>query len=133
MIDLSPKVAKLSVNDKKPLQKRRMQECKNLKWIFLKLKYPEKLIDSTISSFQHPPDVSHVSHTPSDSPPRITMPFKDQKSADVFCIGKPVRANKCNFESNINSHICKTRGFFRYTKFQLETGSKLAKLDRQKG
>ena len=37
-----------------------LQECKNLKEIFLKLKYPEKLINSTISSFQHPPDVSHV-------------------------------------------------------------------------
>ena len=123
MIDLSPKVAKLSANDKKPLQKRRMQECKSLKWIFLKLKYPEKLIDSTISSFQHPPDVSHVSHAPLDSPPRITMPF----SADVFCIGKPVRANICNFEFNIVSHICKRRGFFRYTKVQLETGSKPAK------
>ena len=45
-----------------------LQECKNLKEIFLKLKYPEKLIDSTISSSQHLPHVSHVSRTPSDSP-----------------------------------------------------------------
>ena len=60
-----------------------LQECKNLKDIFLKLKYPEKLIDSTVSSFQHPPDISHVSHTPSYSPLRITIPFKDQKSVDV--------------------------------------------------
>ena len=33
------------------------QEC-NLKGIFLKIKYPEKLIDSTINNFQHPPDLS---------------------------------------------------------------------------
>ena len=56
------------------------QECKNLKGIFLKLKYPEKLIDSAINRLQHPTDPVQ---TPSDSPVRITLPFKDQKSADV--------------------------------------------------
>ena len=56
------------------------QECKNLKRIFLKLKYPEKLIDSAINRVHHPPDLIH---TPSDSPIRIIMPYKDQKSADV--------------------------------------------------
>ena len=53
------------------------QECKNLKGIFLKLKYPEKLIDSTINRVHHPPDLIH---TPSDSPIRIIIPYKDQKS-----------------------------------------------------
>ncbi|XP_068720446.1 uncharacterized protein [Montipora capricornis] len=57
-----------------------LQECKNLKDIFLKLKYPEKLIDSAINRIQHPPDPVQP---PSDSPVRITLPFKDQKSADV--------------------------------------------------
>ena len=33
-----------------------LQECKTLKGIFLKLKYPEKLIDSAINRFQHPID-----------------------------------------------------------------------------
>ena len=56
------------------------QECKNLKGIFLKLKYPEKLIDSAINRVHHPPDLIH---TPSDSPIRIIMPYKDQKSAAV--------------------------------------------------
>ena len=56
------------------------QECKNLKEIFLKLKYPEKLINSPINRLQHPKDPVQ---TPSDSPVRITLPFKDQKSADV--------------------------------------------------
>ena len=56
------------------------QEYKNLKGIFLKLKYPEKLIDSAINRVHHPPDLIH---TPSDSPIWIIMPYKDQKSADV--------------------------------------------------
>ncbi|XP_068707356.1 uncharacterized protein [Montipora foliosa] len=56
------------------------QECKNLKDKFLKLKYPEKLIDSGINCIQHPTDPVQ---TPSGSPVRITLPFKDQKSADV--------------------------------------------------
>ena len=46
----------------------------------LKLKYPEKLINSAINRLQHPKDPVQ---TPSDSPVRITLPFKDQKSADV--------------------------------------------------
>ena len=54
--------------------------CKNLKEIFLKLKYPEKLINSAINRLQHPKDPVQ---TPSDSPVQITLPFKDQKSADV--------------------------------------------------
>ena len=56
------------------------QECMNLKEIFLKLKYPEKLINSAINRLQHPKDPVQ---TPSDSPVQITLPFKDQKSADV--------------------------------------------------
>ena len=56
------------------------QECKNLKEIFLELKYPEKFINSAINRLQHPKDPVQ---TPSDSPVRITLPFKDQKSADV--------------------------------------------------
>ena len=51
-----------------------LQECKNIKWIFLKLKYPEKLIDSAINRLQRPTDPIQ---TPSDSPVRITLPFKD--------------------------------------------------------
>ena len=57
-----------------------LQECKNLKGIFLKLKYPEKLIDSAIYRLQHPTDPVE---TPVNSPVRITLPFKDPKSADV--------------------------------------------------
>ena len=57
-----------------------LPECKNLKGIFLKLKYPEKLIDSAINRLHHPTDPVQ---TPANSPVRITLPFKDQKSADV--------------------------------------------------
>ena len=56
------------------------QECKNLKEIFLKLKYLEKLINAAINRLQHPKDPVQ---TQSDSPVRITLPFKDQKSDDV--------------------------------------------------
>ena len=51
-----------------------------LKGIFLKSKYPEKFIDSTINCLQHPTDPVRTSP---DSPVRITLPFKDQKSAYV--------------------------------------------------
>ena len=47
---------------------------------FLKLKYPEKLVNSAINHFQYPTDPVQ---TPSDSHIRIALPFKDQKSADL--------------------------------------------------
>ena len=56
-----------------------LQECKTLKGIFLELKYPKKFIESAINSAQHPRDLNH---TPTGSPLRITLPYKDQKSAD---------------------------------------------------
>ena len=56
-----------------------LQECKTLKGIFLELKYPKKFIESAINSAQHPQDLNH---TPTGSPLRITLPYKDQKSAD---------------------------------------------------
>ena len=62
------------------------QDCKSLKGIFLKLKYPEKLIDSAINRLQHLTIASYPTdtvQTPSDSPVRITLPFKDQKSTAV--------------------------------------------------
>ena len=53
----------------------------SLKGIFSKLKYPEKLIDSTLNRIQHPTDPVQA---PSENPVRITLPFsKDKKSADV--------------------------------------------------
>ena len=73
-----------------------LQECKNLKGIFLKLKYPEKLIDSAINRLQHPPDQVTTS---SDSPIRIIMPYKDQKSADA------VRRQLCDLEVKINQQL----------------------------
>ena len=46
------------------------------------MKYPEELIDSAINRLQH---LTDPVQTPSDSPVRITLPFKDQKSTDVVC------------------------------------------------
>ena len=69
-----------------------LQERKTLKGIFLKLKYPEKLIDSAINRLQHPID-------PVQTPVRITLPFKDQKSANV------VRRQLGDLRTKINQEL----------------------------
>ena len=62
-------------------------ECKELRSIFSKLKYPNELVDSTILSFIKS-KLSNVSSPPPvvpvEQPVRILLPFKDQKSADVL-------------------------------------------------
>ena len=58
-----------------------LQECKNLKGIFLKFNYPEELIDSAINHLQHPTDPVQ---TPSGSPVRITLPF-NPLTPGAFC------------------------------------------------
>ena len=73
-----------------------LQECKDLKRIFLKLKYPEKLIDSATNRLQHSPD--QVT-TPSDSPVWIIKPYKDQKSADA------VRRQLCDLGVKIDQQL----------------------------
>ena len=70
-----------------------LQECKTLKGIFLELKYPKKFIESAINSAQHPRDLNH---TPTGSPLRITLPYKDQKSADQL------RRPLCDLRRKIN-------------------------------
>ena len=46
------------------------------------LKYPGKRIDSTFKRFHTSQDQNQNRIKPVDSPVRITLPFKDQKSAD---------------------------------------------------
>ena len=60
-------------------------KCKELRSIFSKLKYPNKLVDSTISSFikSKLSNVSSPPVVPVEQPVWILLPFKDQKSADV--------------------------------------------------
>ena len=50
--------------------------------MLLKLKYPEKLIYSIFKRFHASQDQNQNRIEPVDSPVRITLPFKDQKSAD---------------------------------------------------
>ena len=50
--------------------------------MFLKLKYPGKLIDSIFKRFHASQDQNQSCIEPIDSPVLITLPFKDQKSAD---------------------------------------------------
>ena len=59
-------------------------ECNNLKSMFLKLKYPPRLIESTISSFIRSQDQAEPQpEILLDQPIRIVLPFKDERSADA--------------------------------------------------
>ena len=58
------------------------KECYDLRKMFLKLKYPVKLIDSIFKRFHASQDQNQSCIKPTDSPVLITLPFKDQKSAD---------------------------------------------------
>ena len=59
------------------------EECDNLRGIFLKLKYPEKLINSTITRFIESRNQQQVRDVQRNAPVRIILPFKDQRSADI--------------------------------------------------
>ena len=50
--------------------------------MFLKLKYPVKLVDSIFKTFHATQDQNQSCIELVDSPVLITLPFKDQKSAD---------------------------------------------------
>ena len=58
------------------------KECHDLRKMFLKLKYPTKLVDSTFKRFHASQDQDQSRIKPADYPVLITLPFKDQKSAD---------------------------------------------------
>ena len=78
------------------------KECRNLKAVFLKLKYPERLIDSTVSRFNHSlaqDQTRTVSTVTTDNPIRIILPFKDQISADI------VRKDLRDLSAKINKNL----------------------------
>ena len=50
--------------------------------MFLKLKYPVKLVDSIFDRFHASQDQNQSCIKPTDGPVLITLPFKDQKPAD---------------------------------------------------
>ena len=60
-------------------------ECKELRSIFSKLKYPNELVDSAISFFIKSKllNVSSPPVVPGEQPVWILLPFKDKKSADA--------------------------------------------------
>ena len=58
------------------------KEYHDLRKMFLKLKYPVKLIDSIFKRFHASQDQNQSCIEPIDSPVLITLPFEDQKSAD---------------------------------------------------
>jgi len=59
------------------------EESNNLKVIFLKLKYPERLINSTITRFIESQNQEQVRDVQASGPIRIILPCKDQRSADT--------------------------------------------------
>ena len=61
------------------------KECYDLRKMFLKLKHPVILIDSIFKGFHASQDQKQSCTKPVDSPVLITLPFKDQKSADSVC------------------------------------------------
>ena len=75
------------------------EECDNLKVIFLKLKYPERLINSTITSFIESQNQEQVRDVQANAPVRIILPFKDQRSADT------VRRQLSDLGKKINSDL----------------------------
>ena len=63
-------------------------ECDHLKMMFTNLKYPDSLINSTISHFvtsarSENPRVQAQLSTDKNAVHRVVLPFKDQKSADA--------------------------------------------------
>ena len=75
------------------------EECDNLRGIFLKLKYPEKLINSTITKFIESRNQQQVRDVQRNALVRIILPFKDQRSADI------VRRQLSDLGKKINSDI----------------------------
>ena len=64
------------------------EECDRLKLLFSRLKYPEKLVNSTITRFIALKASDQPASSPSDTdgsvPVRVALPFKDQDSADIL-------------------------------------------------
>ena len=61
------------------------EECDRLKAVFIRLKYPQQLINTTVRSFvASKAEGAQPIPAPRDSPTvRIVLPFKDQASADL--------------------------------------------------
>ena len=77
-------------------------KLKKTKAVFLKLKYPERLIDSTVSRFNHSlaqDQTRTVSTVTTDNPIHIILPFKDQISADI------VRRDLRDLSAKINKNL----------------------------
>jgi len=74
-------------------------ECDNLKEIFLKLKYPERLINCTITRFIESQDREQTLDIQVNKPVRIIFPLKDQRSANL------VRRQLSDLAKKINSDL----------------------------
>ena len=61
-----------------------LSECDRLKQVFAKLKYPSTLVNSTIQSFIAESTATVGDSSVDETPVHITLPFRDQKSADVL-------------------------------------------------
>ena len=62
-----------------------IQNIPTLRSMFLKLKYPPRLIESAINNFIRTRDQARPpEEAQQDKPIRIVLPFKDQRSADAL-------------------------------------------------
>ena len=75
-------------------------ECDNLREIFLKLKYPEGLINYTITRFIESQDEEQALDIQVNKPVQIILPFKDQRSADL------VRRQLSDLVKKVNRDLC---------------------------
>ena len=75
------------------------KECDTLRRIFLKLKYLENLINSTIARFSESRNQQQVRDVQANAPVRIILPFQDQRSGDV------VRRQLSDLGKKINSDL----------------------------
>ena len=74
-------------------------KCDNLKEIFLELKYPERLINCTITRFIESQDREQTLDIQVNKPVWIILTFKDQRSADF------VRRQLSDLAKKINSDL----------------------------
>ena len=82
------------------------EECERLKQLFLNLRYPMVLVETTISKFiakHQQPTRPAPANESNNAPVRIVLPFEDQKSADIvrrqlIGLGKTLgrRLNQCS-------------------------------------
>ena len=82
------------------------EECERLRGVFLRLKYLVQLIDSVIKQSINAKISDHQSlrAQPTEDAVRFTLPFKDQRSADV--VRRQLRDLSAKLHTTISACVC---------------------------